>query len=162
MKRWFVVLMVLGASCLAQPLATQEVYIRWSVFRYQVNESFLRAVLRYENGCKGYEAGFNSIKNPDNKVADIASYADPTMPDGAIQQCRLSRRILSEVQEFVFSDPQRRNDFLVWWAAHYHCNGDLATENYSKELRQVFKEEREYVKRRDAAGEYQPFALEKK
>lgn len=155
------ILIFLCSTSLAQPLATQEVYIRWSVYRYRVDEGFLRAVLRYESGCKGYEAGFNKIRDPLSPMSDPQSYSDPTMPDGAIQQCRLSRRILLEVQNFVFMDPQRRNDFLVWWAAHYHCNGDVATDTYSKELKQVFKEEREYLKHRDASAEYQPFSIEK-
>jgi hypothetical protein len=113
---WFVA----GGGVCALSLNVQEVHIRWAVFRYGVDERILRAVLRAENGPKGFEGGMNNVQATSPYSGDLAGYVDPTMPDGALQHGRLSRRIVRHVQRWVFTHPKRRDEWLWDFAHDYH------------------------------------------
>lgn len=137
-------------------LDRQEIQIKWAVYRYCVDESFLRAVLRFEDGRQGLEAGFDPIKwvNPKNKWQDIQAYSDPTMPEGAEQHCRLSRRLIIHLQHWVFNDEFRRREWLKEWAKNYHSGGDADYKEgrdfnnrlYYQTLKTVWAEERLKIK----------------
>ena len=143
-----------GGAVWALPLADQDIYIRWAVLRYRVNEPLLRAVLRYENGRKGSEAGINPIMGPVDShnadAVDVAAYCDPTTPPGAEQHARLARRIVGHVQQWVFNDPWRRRQWLKDWSKDYHAGGPACTDEereaanreYYKRLAAVWAEER--------------------
>lgn len=115
-----VVAFLVGFSAAALPLNVQEVHIRWAVFRYGVDESIMRAVLRVENGPKGFEAGMNNVPAVSPYTGDLPGYVDPTQPDGALQHGRLSRRIVRHVQRWVFDNPKRREEWLWDFAHAYH------------------------------------------
>lgn len=167
-------------SCPSRPgealsLDVQMVHIHWAVYRFNVEESIERACLRMENGRKGSEAGFNPIPLVDSTNAlssDVASYADPTMPQGASQHARLARRIIRHTQRWIFDNPKRREEWLEEWAKSYLgggkfrykdengkevvVTGDKANYLYYRELSKIWKQEREAVKQRDRGDGFNP------
>lgn len=128
----------------------QELFIRWARFRYGLTDSgtaLIRAQLRLENGRKGSEAGFNPIKVQGVYSGDVQAYADPTMPDGAEQHCRLARKITRHLMNWVLLDPKRRAEWMEIYAADYLCgstSGDKKRNNYEyfRLLQRLFNEEK--------------------
>jgi len=140
MKRaLLLVLLVLlcETKTLARPLGEQRPYIQWALYRYPVHAPLLIATLRYEDGRVGSEAGLNPVKTftYGSLMQDPQAYADPTMPDGALQHSRLARRIIMQTQEFVLDDQWRRNEFFKDLAKKMSYDLDV--------LKKVYGEERE-------------------
>lgn len=152
------VLVLMAPTAAGLPLDEQAVVIRWARFRYNLTdqgEAFLRTILRKENGRKGSEAGLNPhTPTSFEHHGDPQAYADITAPEGSEQQTRLTRRIVRDLQDFVFNNPKRRVDFLIYFAEGYLAGGLEAKSekarrkenwNYFRSIQQIVKQERGYV-----------------
>lgn len=146
-RLWFA-LLVAGGTAWSVPLNEQEVYIRWARFRFGLTgkaECVMRAQLRLEDGPKGCEAGMKMAQPRSVYEADIQAYADPTMPDGAEQHSRLSRRILKSLQAWVLENPKRRAAWMEAYAAAYlrdaKGEGGMTNYEYFRLLQRLYNEE---------------------
>lgn len=123
------------AKTLARPLGEQRPYIQWALYRYPVHAPLFIATLRYESGRVGSEAGLNPVKmfTYGSLTQDPQAYADPTMPDGALQHSRLARRIILQTQEFVLDDQWKRNEFFKDLAKKMSYDVDTLKKVYGEE-----------------------------
>jgi hypothetical protein len=153
----------LAGAALCLPLDAQEVHIRWCVYRYGVDEGILRAVLQAENGPRGFEAGFNNAKVTSPYAGDPSGYCDPAMPDGCLQQARLSRRVVLHLQRWVFSDTKRREEWLWDFANDYHGAGagkdwlGHTDKDYYNLLSATWQRQRALLRAHPRQGGYRPF-----
>lgn len=174
------VLTILLASTMATALSLdeQEVFIRMVRFRYNLGdqgEAFVRAVLRLENGRRGSEAGMNIIRPTSfTHPSDPQSYSDPTAPDGAEQHYRLARRLSRHMQNWVFSQPELRAEWLQSWSNDFLAGGlpiktwtgkkrkptetEMRARNwrYFRSLQEIWREERAKMRKRNRKGGYNP------
>jgi hypothetical protein len=132
------------------PLKHDDVFIRWAKFRYNLSrdaEALMRAQRRLENGRERSEFGINPIKPTSYEhIGDPQAYADPTAPHGSEQYGRWARRLGRELQNYTFSNPQRRADFLIWYSAHYLSGSKKDNFAYFRLLQALFKDERRKMK----------------
>jgi len=158
-------LLMVPATAGPRPLDSQDHLIRWAAYRYCVDEPWMRAMLRMENGRRGSEAGMNPVRVEGMHSGDVQAYCDPTAPCGAEQHGRLARRKIRHLIAWLNDQPQLQAEWLEDFTRDFYRGGNKSQTNkerrdanyaYFRTVQKLWFHERRTFKNTDAAHAYNP------
>ena len=125
----------------------------------------MRAMLRYEDGRRGSDAGINPFRVEGMHSGDVQAYCDPTAPCGSEQHGRLARRKIRNLIAWINGQPKLRAEWLEEFAADFYRGGNEAKTNkekrdanytYFRTVQKLWTQERRKFEQTDAAHGYNP------
>jgi len=141
-------------------LDEEAVRIRTCVLFFAVDEPAIRAGLRLENGPPGKEFGYETKNN-------LAVFGIACLPAGSGQFAQFSQAWIRAIQAFVLRDEYTRRNFFRYFSWYYHRGGpgrndeekDRNNADYAKQLHQIWREERAFLRQTRSRTGYQPLIL---
>lgn len=121
-------------------------------------EAMFRALVRFENGETGIEAGHQ------NKTRDQEIVGNPCLPAGAKNFGKAARAMNRYTWSFALQNEWYRKQWAKGFAKWYHgCNGvkdkeecERINTEYAETLLRIYQDELEKVEKRKKSGGYIP------
>lgn len=138
-----------GTARTPERLDEDAVRIRAVCLFYGIDEAFVRAGRRLENGRPGYEFGAQPL-------VLRSVYGIACLPEGSGQYAAWAMGHIRAMECFIFSDQWKRREYFKWFAKYWHSGTRDANEVYRKELFELWLEERAKLYDREHRGGYNP------